>query len=214
MARLVSVLVFLGPCAALSAGCGPSVQSIYEGNVRFEHCYRLDIDPHIAPTHREACWKEWKETYTYGQTRDRVEYAQRRIRALASGDFRRPVLEATPDKLLARPPVAPSEAPIPTSLHAPPPPTAPAPGTSDAGPPDASLEDDDEPPERPDGECSNSCDDAWDSCADSCSPPAGSKDDGKATHLDKKARKAEAARKKQCKTCRADYRKCMRRCFK
>ena len=113
MARLVSVLVFLGPCAMLCAACGPSVQSIYEGNVRFEHCYRLDIDPHIAPTHREACWREWKQTYTYGQTRDRVEYAERRIRALAWGDDRRPVLDAKPDSLHRKQDVAPSDAPIP-----------------------------------------------------------------------------------------------------
>lgn len=194
----------------LCAACGPSVQSIYEGNVRFEHCYRLDIDPHIAPTHREACWREWKQTYTYGQTRDRVEYAERRIRALASGDDRRPVLDAKPDSLHRKQDVAPSDAPIPTSLHAPPPPTAPAKPEADAGLPDASLESDEEP-DRPHGECTNHCEDGWDSCADSCAPPAHAPDGGKP---DQKARKAEAARKKACKTCRADYRTCMRRCFK
>src|SRR5687768_4415792 len=41
----------------LALACGPSVQSIHEGSVRFEHCYRLDLDLDIAPGHREACWK-------------------------------------------------------------------------------------------------------------------------------------------------------------
>src|SRR5664279_5049259 len=61
--------------------CGPSVQSINEGNVRFEHCYRLDLEVDAAPTHREACWKEWLGLYTYGQPRDRIEYARKRARA-------------------------------------------------------------------------------------------------------------------------------------
>lgn len=212
MARLVSVLVVLGPCAALAAGCGPSVQTIYEGNVRFEHCYRLDIDPTIAPTHREACWKEWKQLYTYGQTRDRVEYAERRIRALASGDDRRPTLDTNPATVLAKRPVAPSEAPIPTSLHAPPPPTAPVARKPDAGQPDASLNDDVEV-EPPQDECSGNCSDAWDRCSKSCSPAA-PPDGGKAGKPAAKAKKAEASKRKKCKTCRADYRKCMRRCFR
>src|SRR5882724_8076406 len=78
----------------LSAGgaCGPSVQSIYEGNVRFEHCYRLDLEVDAAPTHREACWKEWLGMYTYGQPRDRIEYARRRARASSTGDLDCPKL--------------------------------------------------------------------------------------------------------------------------
>ncbi len=202
----------LGPCAALSASCGPSVQTIYEGNVRFEHCYRLDIDPHIAPTHREACWREWKQTYTYGQTRDRVEYAERRIRALASGDYRRPELDARLDVIQKKPEVAPSEAPIPTSLHAPPPPMAPV-AKPDAGEPDASLNDE-VTVEPPDGECSGRCGDAWDSCSEACSRPAPASDGGKTEKSDTKARKAEATTNKKCKACREDYRVCMRRCFK
>jgi len=60
--------------------CGPSVQSIHEGGVRFEHCYRLDLDEEVTPGHREACWKEWLASYTYGQSADRIDYARRRIR--------------------------------------------------------------------------------------------------------------------------------------
>jgi hypothetical protein len=67
-------------------GCGPSFEAIQEGDLRFAHCDRLDLDPNIAPSHRLHCWREWRRVYTYGQTRDRVEYAQRRIAEVVSGD--------------------------------------------------------------------------------------------------------------------------------
>jgi hypothetical protein len=73
---LAAVLVSSG------ASCGPSFEAVYEGNVRFEHCYRLDRDEEIASSHREYCWKQWVQAYTYGQPHDRVEYAKRRIRVL------------------------------------------------------------------------------------------------------------------------------------
>ena len=71
---------------ALAPGCGPSFEAIQEGDLRFAHCDRLDLDPKIAPSHRLHCWREWRRVYTYGQTRDRVEYAQRRIAEVLSGD--------------------------------------------------------------------------------------------------------------------------------
>jgi hypothetical protein len=67
-------------------GCGPSFEVLAEGDLRFVHCDRLDLDPNIAPSHRLHCWREWRRMYTYGQTRDRVEYAQRRIAEVVSGD--------------------------------------------------------------------------------------------------------------------------------
>lgn len=72
----------LGLCFA----CGPSFEAIAEGDLRFAHCDRLDLDSNIAPSHRLHCWREWRRVYTYGQTRDRVEYAQRRIAEVVSGD--------------------------------------------------------------------------------------------------------------------------------
>src|SRR6187402_2146131 len=108
---------------SIACACGPSVQSIYEGNVRFEHCYRLDLEVDTAPTHRRACWTEWLSMYTYGQPRDRIEYARRRVHSFASGDVNRPTLEIGDNKK--------AEArqfylvvPAPTSVHAPPPPIA------------------------------------------------------------------------------------------
>jgi hypothetical protein len=70
----------------VAQGCGPSFEAIQEGDLRFAHCDRLDLDPNIAPSHRLHCWREWRRVYTYGQTRDRVEYAQRRIAEVVSGD--------------------------------------------------------------------------------------------------------------------------------
>lgn len=66
----------------VALGCGPSYEAVYQGDVRFEHCYRLDHDSKIASSHREYCWKQWVQTYTYGQPQDRIEYAKRRIRVL------------------------------------------------------------------------------------------------------------------------------------
>jgi len=107
----------------LPLGCGPSIQPIHEGGVRFEHCYRLDLDPKIAPPHRHACWKQWLEVYSYGQSRDRIEYSRRRVHDLEAGDPNPPQLNL--DQAEAR------EArqfymatPAPTSVHAPPPPVA------------------------------------------------------------------------------------------
>ena len=77
------VLVVL---ATLLLACGPSFEAIREGDLRFAHCDRLDLDRGITPSHRLHCWREWRRVYSYGQTRDRVEYARRRIAELVSGD--------------------------------------------------------------------------------------------------------------------------------
>lgn len=100
--------------------CGPSFQTIYENDARFEHCYALD-DSATASLERKAnCWKDWKEHHTYGQTRDRVEYAQSRFVALNQ------VPELPTDEAMMH--AAPGEvgegtrntAPTPTNAFAPP----------------------------------------------------------------------------------------------
>lgn len=89
----------------LCLGCGPSVQAVYEGDVRFEHCMALDSDPTVKPRYRRACWVEWIAFYTYGQTRDRVVHAQFRIRQLSGvSDFPPAEDQAAPE----RPPGAPT----------------------------------------------------------------------------------------------------------
>lgn len=103
------------------SGCGASYQALYEGEVRFEHCYRLDEEPSVPLTQRRECWREWTQFYTYGQTRDRIEYALMRQRALsaASGGAGVPPGGGDPDGGVAPTPTL--AAPPPTNLFAPPP---------------------------------------------------------------------------------------------
>jgi hypothetical protein len=193
---VILAVLLAAPVAVLGGvqACGPSVQSVYEGNVRFEHCYRLDLDPNIAASHREACWESYVQRYHHGQTKDRLEYGRRRARALAAGDTSRPALRLEqPD---GSEPTSPHEAPMPTSLHAPPPPTArPAAPSVDAGATDARAPVDAGVP--PEARCSAGCWTAWSSCGGpSCDSDAG----GKVALA--------------CQSCDRDYRRCMQRCFR
>jgi hypothetical protein len=182
--------LLLGALAG-APGCGPSVQSIYEGNVRFEHCHRLDLDPGIAPTHRHACWREWLRLYTYGQVRDRIEHARARVRSLEQGDTSKPSLKLDGTR-------RPEErswylsSPAPTSASQPPPSTAPAwdggrGGALDGGSPDAAKY-----TPAPQAPCTLSCRGDWEDCRRGCAADAASK---------------------ACGVCEPDYKKCMRRCF-
>jgi len=195
--------LLLGPALMLS--CGPSVQSIYEGDVRFEHCYRLDLELDVATTHRQACWTTWLDRYTYGQSRDRLEYARRRVRAFATGDVDRPALRVGTNQeqdtrqfyLVV---------PQPTSVHAPPPPIAtrvnavpdaPASSSSELGKSSPAISNSAEAAKTadkpaPGDDCSSACKSAFASCNQAC--------DG-------------AAKSLACKSCDPDYKKCMARCF-
>jgi hypothetical protein len=195
MPRLTFLQVALLPpllAGAWAFGCGPSVQSIYEGNVRFEHCYRLDIDANIASTHRLACWQEWLRGYTYGQVRDRIEYARQRLAALQQGDTSRPALNLMAGRRPEERGFYLSE-PAPTSANAPPPPMWKA-----ESPPAAQAVSAPAPPPKPPapGEsCGADCRSDLEACTDECAGDGGT------------------AKPKKCEGCAADYKKCMRRCF-
>ncbi len=178
--------------AVAAVACGPSVSVIYEANIRFEHCYRLDLDPKVVPGHRTTCWKEWSRRYTYGQTRDRLEYARRRIAALDSGDVARPELDLSRADAGA----GSSEDQAPTNVHAPPPRTL-AKVAVDAGAADAEhvAAPDAAPREPPGAACANGCRSSWNACKDDCNPDAGS-------------------RRGSCKACDADYSRCVQRCYR
>lgn len=169
-------------------GCGPSVQSIYEGSVRFEHCYRLDLELEVATTHREACWKNWLERYTYGQSRDRLEYARRRVRAFAAGDTDRPQLKIGGDDQETRQFYL--VVPAPTSVHASPPPIATRVNLPGETPPDPSSTPSAKSAAKPTPgeECATACKSAFSSCSDAC---------------------ASDAKSTACKSCDPDYKKCM-----
>jgi hypothetical protein len=182
--------------AGVGLSCGPSVQSIYEGNVRFEHCYRLDIDSRKAAPHREACWRQWTRDYAYGQTRDRIEYARRRIRVLASGDATRTVLNVEGEAETQERQFY-IVMPVPTSAHAPPPAVAvpyraPPEGVAspamktDGGLPSVGLAG------IPGQQCAGGCQNAWQKCTTPC---------------------ADGGSDARCVKCEADYRTCMQRCF-
>ncbi len=64
------------------AGCGPSFQVVYEGDARFEHCYALDESPTVSMQEKSDCWTQWLKSHAYGQTRNRVDYAALRAKAL------------------------------------------------------------------------------------------------------------------------------------
>jgi hypothetical protein len=185
-----------GPLSALAlsaaavVGCGPGLEAMHESNLRFEHCYRLDMDPKIAPSHREHCWRDWTETYAEGQPLNRIDYARRRIVTLQSGDtrlvsiFRERPTERVFAELGSAPPDAPMAAPAPTSAHEPPPRTEPvakpyAPPGSGGG-----------AGERPGEACAAQCGTTLDDCTRLCE-----------------------AKQADCAECREDYRRCMRRCF-
>ncbi len=174
--------------------CGPSVQTIYEGNVRFEHCYRLDLDNTKAPSHRHACWRSWLQLYTYAQPRDRIEYARRRVRSIEAGDADRPVLALNKER-------DPNDrqwyvsAPGPINAHAPPPAMAIGWDKPDAAPERAAKEVPDAGPPVPEQECTANCRTDWQTCLDGCAAPDGS------------------VGGKSCNPCEPNYLSCMRRCF-
>lgn len=184
--------MLLVAAVAVAPGCGPSVQSIYEGSVRFEHCYRLDLEQDVATSHRQACWTSWLDRYTYGQSRDRLEYARRRVRAFATGDVDRPILhvgqtqqEDSRQFYLV--------VPAPTSVHASPPPIATRTHIIEEAPA-ASPADGAKVSEKaaPSEDCAAACKASFSSCNQACDP---------------------VAKSTACKSCDPDYKKCMQRCF-
>lgn len=107
--------------ASVAAACGPSFHAIYEGNARFEHCYALEENVQSGMREKADCWRDWSEHYTYGQTRDRIQYATARYVALSqAGNI--PTDEAL---MMAAPGMTPRvqtiTAPTPTSALVPPP---------------------------------------------------------------------------------------------
>jgi hypothetical protein len=200
MFRARTVCSLLGVALLFAAACGPSVQTIYEGNVRFEHCYRLDLDLEIVPTHRRHCWEHWLENYRYGQPRDRVDYARRRLRLFATGDFERPTLRLEPSAHPAPGEVYAVPDATPTSVHAPPPPIAA--GTAPAlPPPNLSAT-----PPAPGAECSDECNRSRHQCRAATCP------DSNGTAGAGGAMGKAASATKPC-SCDEDYKLCMRRCY-
>jgi len=203
--------LFLG--VAGIAACGPSFQALYESNARFEHCYALEESPQVPMADKAACWREWSERYTYGQTRDRIYYATARYVALSEAARNIPTDEAL---MMAAPGETPRRsnitAPTPTNAFAPPPKVLdpneqPSAATamvevanipvmdvdaglvaSSAAPPPAPL---------PGTSCADKCAGDYHACSGGCQEETGS-----------------SAKAKECAACSKKYRACMRACFK
>jgi hypothetical protein len=180
------LMVGAGVASVGAMACGPSFQAVYEGDVRFEHCYALDQGPVSADAKKE-CWSGWLHDYTYGQSRDRVEYAGTRFSELSLD----PTLP-TEEHQVKHAQIQAS--PVPTSAFAPPPSTAervtteatatatlpPAPGRA----PGAAAA-----VRAPGAECAEGCSGYWTTCKTSCKGAA-------------------------CEACDKAYRLCVPGCFK
>lgn len=167
--------------------CGASIHALYEGDVRFEHCMSLDDNADVKPTIRTACWDEWLKFYTFGQTRDRIEYAKNRMRQLRSGDD-----QGTPELLASQ--SHPTEAvPEPTTALAPPPMML----VLDAGPTETEKEPDNSA-KPPGAECTSGCDATWAKCKKECVTPMCNR---------------QTCITKCEKTCKEEHATCMRGCF-
>lgn len=170
------------------SACGASIHALYEGDVRFEHCMSLDDASEVKPAIRTACWDEWLKFYTFGQTRDRIEYGKSRMRQLRNG-----IDDRTPE-VLASNQSHPTEAvPEPTTALAPPPMML----VVDAGA--ATPEKPSENPSKPPGAvCSSNCDTVWAKCKKECVTSVCNR---------------QTCISKCEKTCRDEHATCMRLCF-
>jgi len=118
---------FFVPLASVSllvlAACGPSFQVVYEGDARFEHCYALDDTPTISLEEKTDCWSQWVRSYTYGQTRNRIDYASGRakaLRAVPAMPTDEAIMSAAPGEGISR---VGHDEPATTNAFAPPPTT-------------------------------------------------------------------------------------------
>lgn len=116
-----SLLGLVVAASAAVLACGPGFQAVYEGNSRFEHCYGLEETPQATMREKADCWRDWSDHYTYGQTRDRIQYAIVRYVALSQA----PNVPTDEALMMAAPGVTPRvstiTAPAPSSAFAPPP---------------------------------------------------------------------------------------------
>lgn len=178
--------------------------------MRFEHCYRLDLDPKIAPPHRHACWKQWLNVYSYGQPKDRFEYARRRLGELEAGDPSPPRLNLeTKETRTARQFYM--STPTPVNVHAPPPSVAPV------------AEELSAPPEG--DPCVSECRKAREACLERCGSESGAQEGQGDTREEptaapkNAARPSTAAKPEDAKSaasecaCEQDYKMCGARCF-
>jgi hypothetical protein len=207
-ARAFAISSALVASLAAVVACGPSFQVVYEGDARFEHCYALDETASVPMAEKTDCWTQWMKSYTYGQTRNRVDYASTRAKALREVPVMptdEAVMSAAPGEGLGR---VGRDLPVTTNAFEAPPKTM---AQADAGrravsPPEgaeAKLETAaDEPPQQqspqlplgaivpqttPREPCTDRCRSEWQTCRATC--------------------------RGKCGACDRSYGGCMKRCF-
>jgi hypothetical protein len=171
----VRSLVFVVVLVWVACSCGPSYQAVNECDARFEHCYALDLTAGASPGNRRTCWREWLRGYTYGQSRDRVEYAATRLSQLS--------LESTvpreglPNSRSSADAASNAPLPIPTNAFFPPP------NVAEIATPTASSVAEKSPAasasRAPGSECTDACVSQWRVCRDPCAGTTCSACDGK-----------------------------------
>jgi hypothetical protein len=185
-----------------AVACGPSFQAVYECDVHFEHCYALDEGP-ASPESKEECWRAWLRGYTYGQSRDRVEYAAARFSQLSLGPTL-PSEETRDARPRRRAPTV--GAPVPTNAFAPPPHLAVASSVSASASVSPGAET--HPPIReavlraPSADCSETCAQHWTACRDACEASATAQ------------RRTQEPKNGACEQCDRTYRTCVPACFR
>jgi hypothetical protein len=203
------------PVTAVALACGPSFHAIHEGNARFEHCYAKEENPQSAMREKADCWRDWSEHYTYGQTRDRIQYATARYVALTAA----PNVPTDEALMMAAPGetgrVTTITAPAPTNAFAPPPKVldpvdamAPTPRPSEMNPilghpMDAGAAVSPAVPSLPASSCSDGCASGYRDCSG-----------GECAGLSADAGTRDRERAKTCLTCEKNYKACMQKCFK
>lgn len=155
---------------ATVAACGPSFQIIYEGDVRFEHCYAVDESSTTPMKEKAECWRDWMKNYTYGQTRDRIEYAAARQYALTVAPMSptdEAMMEAAPGGGVRKNVIS---APMPSSAYAPPPATMVEAADAGAAPKASAAAT--VQVRAPGADCVDACAKDWVSCKDGCTGKA------------------------------------------
>jgi hypothetical protein len=181
------VLTSVAGCCLVWTGCSAGYRDAYEGDLHFEHCYRLDEEARITVGQKRLCWEQWTRSYARRQPHDRVEYAMVRQQALAVAENNGPGAVGTgpggpsqpgvlPDAKRrapsrSSPPPAPGNPlPTPTSAFAPPPATLAIDGGS--GQASAALDlVSRRPPQlssAPGASCGSVCGNSWIECERSC----------------------------------------------
>jgi len=185
-ARTLTLGASLG--VGLLTACSLGYQTQYEGDVRFEHCYRLDDERQVPIAEKRQCWHDWIQRNTYGQTRDRVDYALGRERAL--GQAQALGERTAPPGVMA--PTVSNASPQPTNAFAPPPQTMARDAGADADRPATvasfTASTASALTTAPGATCGGACGKAWVQCSEHC-------------------------KGNNCQACDERYRTCMRSCF-